>query len=215
MDGRKANKIHSFDYERIFMCYHESSHILISIINFFKVFSANVMTENDKEGSTNFYNYIYEDFDDLELRNHLINCEIQILFAGLIGEKIHYKDICGSEKFSLYLRLGSSSDLKTISNLIKKYNLAIAGKNRKKFKNNLISETNILLETYWKDVKLLSHALYRRRKLNYSEIKYILTKQSENKIFWSERYDKISILNDGRRRFSEESIREIYELPPL
>lgn len=187
-------KSQAFEYSAISMAYHEASHAVCGLHNFIQVKAVHIMTEKQDSGNT-----VYETIDPDTVEDQLlvkisILYEVQMLYAGLVGEKIYYKDICGSDKFPMHLRIGSSDDITAAGKLISKYNLANSGKSRSLLKKQVQSDVSKVLKNYWDDVKLVSHALYKNKKLDHKELKFILTKKSNNKEFWKSRFKMITAL---------------------
>jgi len=196
--SNSINKKQANDYRIIALCYHESGHVICAIHNCIKVMSASIIPIASDLGETR-YETVYEllDLDDLkEDRNvkKFVKSEIQFLYAGLIAEKIYYKDICGSDKFPMHLKEGSFNDIQIISGLISKYSLADPGPERFAFKKEMQDETKKILTEHWETVKLLSHFLYNRKYIEYNEIKYLLCNKSKEKEFWKDKFKKIKSL---------------------
>jgi hypothetical protein len=164
-------------------------------VNYVLVFENKELSRID--GLT-YYNYpsqldsiIEEDLSDLVIRY-----EVGINYAGLISEKILLQSISGSSKTPLFVSEGSADDNKTARGLIKKYNLANPGKQRSKYKQELLQEIRHELYEYWDDVILVSHALFAKHKLAFDDLQNLLTKRSKNKSFWKEQFKKINCLYD-------------------
>jgi hypothetical protein len=199
-----VKKKQSYDYELIAMCYHEASHIICGLVNYMEISDAGVM--RNEEGYTNYVFYGPEDIKDKILEKILITNELQTCYAGLVGEKLYYKNICGSDKFPLHLRIGSHSDLKEASKIINKHKLSESGKKRLVFKKQIQEDIKVMLLEHWDAVKILAHALYKKKKLTFEEIKLLLIKKSENKDFWRGRFKKISIIQN---KMDDENAEEI------
>lgn len=187
-------KIQALDYQRVAMTYHEAAHTICGLHNFMRVYHVCAMSDKHEDGKT-----LYEIYDTDYVSNRilikiLLLYEVQTLYAGLVGEKIYYKDICGSDKFPMHLRIGSSSDINEASKLISKNNLSEPGPSRFWFKKQLQNDINSLLVTYWDDVKLIAHTLYKHKELNFDELKYFLTRKSINKDFWKSRFKDIACI---------------------
>jgi hypothetical protein len=122
---------------------------------------------------------------DLDLQAERLHREIGLSYAGLIAEKYQFKLHTGSDKFPSFLN-GSYNDLSEASNLIKKYQVAPAGRKRYNYKKKIIREVTKEIQKYWDDVTLVAHAIFQKKKLYFTDLKNLLTKKSENKEFWKE-----------------------------
>lgn len=196
------------DYELIAMAWHEAAHTICGLFNFLHVYHVYVMSDKYEHGNT-----LYEIHDPGNISNKLLAkilliYEVQTIYAGLVGEKMYYKEICGSEAFPMHLRIGSSNDMQDAAKLIHKYNLAEAGKSRYLFKKQVQKECENILEDYWEDVKLIAHSLYKHKELKYDELKYFLTRRSENKEFWRTRLREIKSIY-GKPEFDEKHLKDV------
>lgn len=205
----------SWDYDLIAMSHHESGHIICALHNFMYVHDANVMTPNKREGSTNFYAYGYfEEFNDStvedeELHKILLIFEIQTLYAGLIAEKMYYKDICGSNKFPNHLKNGSSYDTELASALIRKNKLAAPGKQTFLLKKQIRYDVELMLTEHWDAVKVVAHFLYQKKRLTFDEMKYALTRRTGHRDFWKDRYKKINLIHNDKTHPTEEVVKNL------
>ena len=188
---QSITKKQAFDYERIAMAQHEASHAVCALYNFLQVYDVRVMTPNHSEGNADFYIY---SSDNEEISNIFNIFELQAIYAGLIGEKIYYKDISGSSKFPMHLRIGSSVDIALASKLIRKNNLATPGKNTMSLKKRLHKEVEEILIEHWDAVKAVAHALYKKNRLSFKDLKFILTRRTNHQEFWKDRFNKINLL---------------------
>lgn len=195
---KNVTHIQAFEYSAISMAYHEASHVICGLANFMKVSSVYIMSDKHDHGNTFYELYDQDTINDKMLSKVIVIFEVQTLYAGLIGEKIYYKDICGLDKFPMHLRIGSSNDIQEASKIINKYNLANPGKPRNLFKKQIHSDTKSILCTYWDDIKLVSHALYKHKKLDHKDVKYILTRKSYNKEFWKNRFKIIKSIYEEK-----------------
>lgn len=197
------------DYELIAMSYHEASHTICGLFNFIHMYRVYVMSEKYSEG-----NALYESYDPWQVKDKILSkilCifEIQTLYAGLVGEKIYYKEICGSDHFPMHLRIGSSTDMRQASKLINKQKLTPAGKNRVIFKRQIQNDVKNLLSDHWQDVKLIAHVLYKYKELNADEIKFFLTRKSCNKEFWKTRLKEIALIYNNKQNIEETRLKEV------
>lgn len=173
------------DYTQIASCYHEAGHIIISIFYGIKVSSAIA----DSYGG--ICTILWHSINNLppNLLKKVAENEIQALYAGLIAEKIYYKDISGSSSFPRML-YGSYDDYAEATLQIKKFNLAKPGPERAKYKKMLESRSEAILIEHWPSVKAIAHGLYKDKSLDFNKIKKILLKS--NKSFWR---GKFKIIN--------------------
>lgn len=197
----KAKTKKARDYELIALAYHEAGHAIVAIFNLMKVFSVKISNDKKISGITEwdyFWNYEIRSISDESLLNMLVYNDIEIAYSGFIAEKIYYKDICGSSRFPRTLKYGSESDISSASDLIKKYNLAPPGKPRQLLKKQIENNITSLLTENWDAVKMVAHAIYKKKKLNFDDLKNILTRKTNNKLLWKEKYKQIEILHEHR-----------------
>jgi hypothetical protein len=213
MKGAKAKD--ALDYEHIFMCAHESAHTIVALHNFLQVFNVNTIrigakTRAEKSGSTDWYSTIYTGIDS-ELKRILLICELQAMYAGLLGERILYKYLTGSPKLPMNLRVGLSYDIKKASGIIRNNNLAESGKDTANLKNNIQKKTEKILLDHWEEVRIIAHILHKKRQLDFDELKQLLTKKTKQKDFWKDRFSKIEriYIYEGNKHPSEDVIKKI------
>lgn len=206
---KSTTKKQSFDYELIAMSYHEAGHAVIGLHNYLRVFNVNVMTPTKREGNANFFVYGSDEVDDEELGKILFVSEVQTVYAGLIAEKMYYKDICGSSKFPMHLRIGSSYDTSSASFIIRKYNLAPAGKKTNLFKKQIRYDVEQLLFEHWDAVKEIAHSLYQKKRLTFDELKYLLTRKTDHKDFWKDRFKKINFIHNEKNYPTEAAVKDL------
>jgi hypothetical protein len=198
----------SLDYQLIAMSFHESGHTITALHNYLQVQNVNVMTEKNREGNTEYF--VYGDIiEDKELKKILLIFELQVLYAGLLAEKIYYKDICGSSKFPMHLRKGSWYDTALASSIIRKNSLAMPGKKTFLFKKEIQYDVNQVLLEHWDAVRQVAHSLYQRKKLSFDEIKYILIHKTEHKEFWQDRFRKIKLIHNENKPLTEEIAKDL------
>lgn len=189
-------------YVLIFTSYHEAGHVIYSLLHFIKVNSVLLYEYNRKTitcGETHIDTLINLDHvNDLGLFKYLLNSEICMYYSGLISEKNHYKNISGSNKFPNNLKAGSEFDTAAAYNLIKKYNLALPGKQRLLLKKSLLKKTLITLKKYWNDVIIIAHLLFEKKKLNFLDLKLNLISKSKNKKFWKLQFKTIEKLFNSK-----------------
>lgn len=207
MDSSDAKKKQSYDYSLIAMAYHEAGHTIVALYNYLLVHSVSVMSVKREEGDTIFY--IYSDrIDDKQLSKILLHMEVQVLYAGLIAEKKYYKDICGSSKFPMHLKIGSYLDTSLASSIIRKNKLANPGKETTLLKKRMQANAEAIIIEHWDSVKLIAHSLYKKKRLNFHQLKSLLTRKSNNNIFWKEKFKNIIFIHN--KKFpTEESVKAI------
>lgn len=146
-------------------------------------------------GITNYI--LIEELDnitDILLFNYLMNSYICINYAGMLAEKQHFKNVSGSSKFPKILQAGCETDFKEASKIIKTYSAVMPGKKRSNYKKRLINSTLKKLNIHWDAVTLVAHALYSKKRLNFIDLKNLLTKKSKNKQFWKNQFKLINMI---------------------
>lgn len=201
-------KKQSCDYEMIASAYHEASHTIAALANFVLIDAVRIAW--DKGGDT-FYSIQYhaDETEDPILKKLIVMAELRTIYAGLVGEKIYYKQICGSNKFPAHLKIGSSSDMKVGSDLIRRYKLANPGKETHQLKQDVRQDMEKFLYKHWETVKLLAHTLYRKKKLNFTELKYLLTRAKEDKDFWKDKFKRIKMIYEAKSELSEKVVKNL------
>jgi ATP-dependent Zn protease len=174
----------SLDYVKIAASYHEAAHAFVAALNYLKVLEINI---------TNLKNcFVYYLPIEYEQTEAIISVELQMLYAGLIAEKIYYKDICGSSIFPANL-YGAYDDTKAAAKLIKKYKLLYPNRSPKLLKLQSKKYVKKLLQDNWGAIKLIAHYIYSKEKITGEEFKEFLINKI-NKQFWRQKYrttDKI------------------------
>jgi hypothetical protein len=187
--------------------YHESAHAIFALLHFVKVHKI-FLEENSEtfriEGTT-VYDELLKEINDSELLLYLVTAEISIRYSGSICEQVFFKLTSGSDKLPLFLKEGSEDDTKSAYLLIKKHNLAAPGRKRYLYKKKIIKIISNKLQENWADISLLAHELFRKKRLNYKNIKDLLTKKSENKLFWRSRLRTVEYISDNN--LSEEQLK--------
>jgi hypothetical protein len=178
-------------FEIIMTNVHEAAHAIYALLHFMKVNSVIVFTSKEINGITN-YNDVY-DLDIIknkQLLKTIVKIEIGVCYAGLAAEKILFNSLSGSLRTPHFISCGSTDDNKIASQYIKKYNMAVPGIKRSNFKNKILKEVNKDLISFWDDVVLVSHSLFKEKSLNYEQLKNVLI-NSVNKEFWIEQFEEI------------------------
>lgn len=180
-------------HELISTSHHEAGHTIYALLHFMMVYSVRVFPEKKTkriEGWTYYDSIDYSNLEDKELQAERLNAEVGLSYAGLVAEKYQYKLHSGSDKFPSFLD-GSSKDLREASEMIKKYNIAPPGDKRYNYKKRMVRKVTRELVENWDAVTLVAHALFQKKRLSFNDLKNILTKKTENKEFWKERFKVI------------------------
>lgn len=187
----------ALELELILMSWHESSHTVIALCNNFEVCFVSVRNPIEKDGKTNFYTT--DDVEDAELRRLLIVNELETMYAGLIGERILYRELCGTMRYPRHLQIGLSHDIKLASQIIRRHDLAAPGKETAIFKKNIHRKVEKMLLEHWDSVKLIAHTLHKKRRISsFEELRLLLTRKSNEKEFWREKFSKIKLIYGGK-----------------
>lgn len=206
---KKVTKTHEF----ISTSYHEAGHAIYALLHLMRVSSVSVF-ENKKlkriHGNT-YYDYPsdFDEIQDPELLNTLVQAEVGISYAGLIAEKTLFKSISGSQQTPMFISEGSGEDNKAASLIIKKYNLASPGAKRSAYKKQIMRNVRHELHFHWDAVTTVSHALFKHRKLSFNDLRDLLTKRSRNKKFWKEQFKKISYFYDNNQALDEKDLKSM------
>jgi ATP-dependent Zn protease len=192
-----AEKIaNQFDY--ILTAYHEVGHAIYALLHLMQVKCVLIFENKEFEriDGLTYYNYLSQLDSVIEagFSRVPIRYEIGMNYAGLIAEKILLQSITGSAKTPMFVSEGSCDDNKNARALIQKYGIAEAGKQRGKYKQKLMKEIRDEIDEYWDDIVLVSHALFSSHKLRFDELRKLLERRSDNKIFWKEQFRKIDRL---------------------
>jgi hypothetical protein len=192
------SKKQSLDYVKIAASYHEAAHAFFAVYNCMKVLEINI--SNLDYG---YVHYLPYDIDYIDLLDKLIIFELQMLYSGLISEKIYYNDICGSNIFPAHL-YGAYSDTKAASLLIKKYKFLFPNKSVALIKKHNKKYIKTLLQEHWSIIKLIAHNIYKKEKLSEDDLKFILLNKTNNRKFWRGRYKAIELIYSDDKISKEE-----------
>lgn len=195
------------NYETIASSYHEAAHTIVGLAHL--IYIDNVSISEGNGGDTNYLIYHVDNTNDQSLKRLIIMSELRTVYAGLVGEKIFYEDICGSHLFPMHLKNGSSFDISTGAAIIRKYKLADAGEKTYALKQEIKHDCHKFLDKHWESVKIVAHALYRKKKMNFSELKYLLTRNNEHKDFWKDKFKKIKLIYDEEKQVSEKVVKNL------
>lgn len=207
---KKVTKTHEF----IFTSYHEAAHTIYALLHYMYVCSVFVK-ENKKLKriiGTTYYEDFYDAFDSVKdptLLNKLILAEISINYAGVIAERHLFKSITGSEQVPKYITAGSFEDNISTSKLISQYNLVESGKKRYAYKQKICRSVHTTLQNNWDAVSLVAHELFKRHKLEYVDLKILLTTKTVNTKFWKEQFKKIDYIHNNNQAIDEQYLMDI------
>jgi hypothetical protein len=205
---KKVTKTH----ELIAVSYHESGHTIYGLLHYMKIGSVTVFNNSKSsrgEGTTNYETAFDENISDPVLFDFWLKSELGLCYAGTCAERLYFKIISGSDKVPKFLKEGSEDDMSSAAQLISKYDLAAAGKKRYVYKQKMLKNTAALLEQYWDDIVLISHSLFDKKRLYYTDIKSLLCKKSKNKSFWKEQFKVIDHLSDNAGKLDVKTLKSI------
>lgn len=208
---KKFHKIH----ELISTSYHEAGHTIYGFLHLFKIESVTVF-ENKKtkriDGFTSYIDTLVEEIKDEDLLNSRLYSEIGFNYSGLVAEKHYFKMISGSDKFPMFLKDGSSIDIMHAAQLFKKYNISEPGIKRGSYKKKIIKEVDEELGENWEAITIVAHQLIKNKKLNYLELKYLLTHKNSKKEFWKKQFKKIDYFYDEDKVLDENDFKNILSI---
>jgi hypothetical protein len=199
---RKSPKLsnarkNSNDYERIATSYHEASHAIVALSELMYVYQVGIipdLEEKGEVGQANWFIMTNHEYKDPYLQKLIVMSELMAMMAGLVGERIYYKDICGSTKFPMSLKIQSADDMSKVAKLTRDNKIAEPGTAARALKKKIQQDAEVFLTDHWNDIKLIAHSLYKRKMLAFEDLKYILTRHSKNKDYWKEKFKKIKVL---------------------
>lgn len=181
-------------YELISTAYHEAGHTIYALLSFMRVNSVYIFEHKVYKRVHGFTQYQSHDLEeDHALFNTMLEQEIGLSYAGLLAEKHHYKSISGSDQIPMFIKEGSSEDLLAVRKILQKHNLAPAGKKRYLYKQKIVRKTLAALIEHWDAIELISHALFKHKRLSYNDLQELLTKKSKNRKFWKEQFKQITL----------------------
>jgi len=170
--------------------YHEAGHIIYAFLHYMTVHAAQVYQDKKTkriDGWTHYDCLNLDTIEDSAILAERLQAEVGLSYAGLVAEKLQFKQHSGSDKLPSFLGDASLQDLSEASKMIKKYQIVPAGSKRYNYKKRMVRQVLRELEEHWDAVTLIAHALYQKKRLNFAELKNLLTKKTENKKFWKER----------------------------
>lgn len=202
---KKVTLTHDF----ISTSHHEAGHTVYGLLHFMMIYSVLIFQNKQNkrvEGWTHYYSPEFDKIEDPALKLERLHAEVGLSYAGLAAEKRQYKLHSGSDKFLTCLD-GSCKDRKEAAELIRKHDLAPAGRQRTNFKKRMIRKVDRELQEHWDAVTIVAHALFRKKRLSFANLKSLLTTKTENKEFWKERFKTISRYYDHEDEFDAEAFR--------
>lgn len=185
----------SAEYDRIGTSYHEAGHVVSALLNYMYVSSVSIVHEERIGGTTYFLSLLDTEKKDMISKNlelKILEKEIFVRYAGLVAERFNYKNLCGSSKYPRIMTEGSYIDIEDIAKIIKK--LSAPGIERKKLKTKLYKKSHKQIEQNWDAVVAIAHILFKRKRINYEEIKKTIIRKSKKKIFWKEHFKQLELI---------------------
>lgn len=195
-------------YIKSSVCFHEAGHVIMGLLHLMRIDVVKICENEDIFTGSADYDLIFSKNDDLEIFNYNTHSEILLFYAGLNAERLHFKKISGSDQFPLILKEGSGPDTQDAYRLIKKHVNVSPGIERYKFKKKMVKQSQKILEENWDAVVLVAHALFKRKKLNFNDLKKLLTTKTENKEFWKDKFIKINFLFKSKN-LTENEVKKI------
>lgn len=174
------------NYEQLSTCYHEAGHIIYALLSNCRVEKAHIVSDIEA--------YVYYDVPEfwntknIRKKEMLLKREVGIKYSGILSEKIFYENLHGNSNIPSSIKIGSSSDFKSVTDLLIKHNIKNPGIERKKFKNKIKTKVVKQLKTNWNSIALIANVLLRDKFIDYNKIKKVLTKGSRK---WSQIFKKI------------------------
>lgn len=187
--------------------HHEAGHTVYGLLHFMIIYSVSIFQNKQNkrvEGFTHYDSPEIEEIKSHKLLMERLRAEIGLSYAGFVAEKYQYKLHSGSDKFPSCLD-GSSDDQQEASELIKKYNLASPGRQRHNYKKRMIREVTRELRKHWDAVIVVAHALFRKKRLSFANLRSLLTTKTENKEFWKKQFKIISRYYNSNNEFDEDA----------
>ena len=181
-------------YELISTAYHEAGHTIYALLSQMKVEYVQIFEHKTLKRIHGFTQYESFDLDkDNVFFDTFLEREIGLSYAGWLAEKHHFQSISGSESIPMFIREGSSDDLLAVRKTLAKYDDVIPpGKKRNSYKRKIIKKTTAMLLAHWDAVDLVSHSLFKYKKLSFIDLQNLLIKKSKDKKFWREQFKSIN-----------------------
>lgn len=174
------------NYEQLSTCYHEAGHIVYALLSNCRVEKAHLVSEIEA--------YVYYDVPEfwntknIQKKMSLLKKEIGIRYSGILAEKIFYENLHGNVNIPNFIKIGSSSDFKSVTDILTKHNIKKQGLERKKFKNKIKTKVIRQLRHNWNSIALIANLLLKDKYIDYNKIKKVLIKDSKR---WSQIFKKI------------------------
>lgn len=205
---RKLSKMH----EQISISYHEAGHAIIGLLGFMNILAVRISESEDGntfEGFTS-YDLLFNDTDikDNYLTDFQLMSEISMFYAGLAAEKCHFKNASGSDIFPMILKMGSQSDIKEASKLIKKIHHIAPGSQRYNFKNKMMKATMKTLSLHWDAVSVVAHALFKKKKITTQELQKLLSTKTKDKEFWKSHFKKLNYFHNLKENVTQKELKD-------
>lgn len=181
-------------HELISTAHHEAGHAIYGLLHYIEVEYVDVFEDKKTKRIMGLTHYSVSEIDAIEnsaLALDRLIAEICLLYAGLAAERYHFKLISGSDNIPMFIRDLSVGDTSKASSLINKFQLAPPGAKRSQYKKKLIRKVSRELQQNWDAVTVIAHALFQRKRLDFSDLKELLTKKTKNKDFWKEQFKAI------------------------
>ena len=204
---KKVAKTH----EMISTSHHEAGHTIYALLRYMKVESVQIFESKKSkriDGFTHYHSPELSKVEDPELLEKLVHAEIGLSYAGLASEKYHFKCSSGSDQFPMVLN-GASDDIKSATGLIIKYELCPPGRKRYNYKQKIIREVLSELQDHWDAVQIVSHALFKHKKLSFDDLQRLITKKSKNKEFWKEQFKAINKFFESPENSQEHQLKTL------
>lgn len=204
-------KIFNKNYDLISATHHEAGHAISGLLNFIKILvvEAKIYKDDKVGGYICFDGLSFGSNSNVEYNNYIALSEIKLNYAGIAAEKLLLKKISGSDISPFFLKWGAGDDISSAASLIKKFNLAPPGKKRYLFKQNMIKETTKELDLHWDAVVAVAHLLYKKKQINYNDLKKLLCTKIKNKKFWKRQFKKIDLIFNNTLELDENSVKSI------
>lgn len=199
---KKVTLTHDF----VTTSYHEAGHAIYGLLHFMTIYSAYLFINKKNkrvEGFTHYYSPYFTEIKDPILLAERVQAEIGLSYAGLVAEKIWYKQYSGLDKFPTHLD-GSKNDHQEAAALIIKHNMAPPGRKRANYKKKMMRQVGHELQEHWNAVTIVALAMFRKKRLSFDKLRILLTTKTDNKEFWKERLRAIKHYYDNEKSLTEE-----------
>jgi ATP-dependent Zn protease len=212
--GNIRKKFHE-THELISTSYHEAGHTVYGLLHFMNIGPVLVFEDKKSKRIHGFTHYDPSQLSQIQdpvLFSDRLHAEIGLSYAGLVAEKRHFKMISGSDKFPMFLKEGSSHDFAEAATLFDKYNLSEPGRKRYKYKQKLLKLVDQELQEHWDAVTLVAHGLFKKKNIELSELKVLLTRKTEDKEFWKKIFKVHDQMYSNSEPLDEKDLKSILSL---